>query len=82
MKVCANFTSDGSLFQSGIVLMKKEFDNGIFLVLMVLKFCVLPLVLLSGLHSISNERATSLLICFVAHAKPSCFAAFLQASPT
>ena len=62
MKVCANFTSDGSFFQSGIVLMKKEFENGIFLVLMVLKFCVLPLVLLSGLHSISIERATSLLI--------------------
>ena len=26
------FTSDGSLFQSGIVLIKKEFENGLFLV--------------------------------------------------
>ena len=62
VKVGDNFTSDGSLFQSGIVLMKKEFENGIFLVLIVLKCCVPPLVLLSGLHSISIERATTLLI--------------------
>ena len=33
VKVGANFTSDGSLFQSGIVLMKKEFANGLFYIL-------------------------------------------------
>ena len=30
MKVGANFTSDASLFQSGIVLMKKEFEYTVF----------------------------------------------------
>ena len=54
--------ADGSLFRSGIVLMKKEFENGLFLVWIALKLCVLPLVLLSGLHSISIKRATSPLL--------------------
>ena len=42
--------------------MEKEFENGLFSVWMGLKLCVLPLVLLSGLHSMSIEMATSLLI--------------------
>ena len=42
-EVVPNFTSDGSLSQLGIILINKEFENGLFLV------CVLPLFLLSGL---------------------------------
>ena len=81
VKVGANFTSDDSLFQSGIVIIQKDFENGIILVLMVLKFCVLPHVLLSGLHSINREGYLSI-NCFVEHIKPSYFVAFLQAVPT
>ena len=62
VKVSANFASDGSLFQSGIVIMKEEFENGFFLVWMGPKLCVLPLVLLSGLHMTSIERASCLFI--------------------
>ena len=45
-------------------LCKERIRNGLFWFKWFWNFCVLPLVLLSGLHSISIERATSL-NCFV-----------------
>ena len=47
--------------------MKKDFENSLFLVWKGLKLCVLSLVLLSDLHSMSVERATSKHKTFLQH---------------
>ena len=82
VRVGDSFTSDGNLFQSSIVLMKKEFENG---------FCFglngseilrdAPCSTVRSTQHINREGHLSI-NCFVEHAKPNYFAAFMQAIPT